>query len=299
MARRRWSDLGFCALLLLLAPGRADACAVCGAGDATLTVMGAERPFAGRLRISGELRAGTARVTPAIGPAIDVHEQRFDLGVAYAPLPTLFLSLSLPLLRREASLSNGAAITAFGLGDVEIRAKHFIWDARKGQYRHQIALQGGLKLPTAPVQRDAYGVSLPADLQPGAGAITPTLGAVYALSNGPWSLYASAAFYLPFAVREGPHSSDSLRAAITGQRQLSPAVATRVGFSTRLDAAGERDGQPDPSSGGLMGFVSTELVVSPVTDWVFLAGAYFPALQALRGGHREGTILALGATYDF
>lgn len=287
------------ALLIALAPGRAHACAVCGAGDATLTVMGAERPFAGRLRISGELRAGSARVAPAVGPAIEVSEQRLDLGVAYAPLPTLVLSLSLPLLRREAGAPDRAAVTALGLGDVELRAKHFIWDARKGQYRHQIALQGGLKLPTAPVQRDAYGESLPADLQPGAGAITPALGAVYALSNGPWSLYASAAFYMPFAVREGPHSSDSLRSSITGQRQLSSAVATRLGFSTRLDAAGERDGQPDPSSGGLMGFVSAELVLSPVTDWVILAGAYFPALQALRGGHREGSILALGATWDY
>jgi hypothetical protein len=236
-----------------------------------------------------------------IGPALGVTEERFDLGVAYAPLPTLFLSLSLPFLRREATtldLHHESAV-ALGLGDVELRAKHFIWDARKGQYRHQIALQGGLKLPTAPVQRDAYGATLPADLQPGAGAITPTLGAAYALSHGPWSLYASASFYLPFVVREGPHSSDSLRAAVTGQRQLGRAVATRVGFSTRLDAAGEVNGQPDPSSGGLMGFVSTELVLSPVTDWVFLAGGYFPAVQALRGGHREGSILALGATYDF
>ncbi len=144
-------------------------------------------------------------------------------------------------------------------------------------------MQGGLKLPTAPVQRDAYGETCQPISSP-ARARSPRAGAVYALSNGPWSLYASAAFYMPFAVREGPHSSDSLRSSITGQRQLSSAVATRLGFSTRLDAAGERDRQPDPTSGGLMGFVSAELVLSPVTDWVLLAGAYFPAVQALRAG---------------
>jgi hypothetical protein len=32
------------------------ACAMCGCGDPTLTTMGAEQPFAGRLRLSSELR---------------------------------------------------------------------------------------------------------------------------------------------------------------------------------------------------------------------------------------------------
>lgn len=299
LPRGRVTALLLPALLILTAPGSADACAVCGAGDPTLTVMGAERPFAGRLRISGELRVGSARVDSPAGSAVEVSEQRFDLGVAYAPLPSLFLSASVPLLRREATSRDRLGATAFGLGDVEIRAKHFIWDARRGELRHQIALQGALKLPTAPVQRDAYGATLPADLQAGAGSITPALGAFYSLALGPWSFYASAAFYMPFAVREGPHSSDSLRAVTTLQRQLGESVASRVGLSSRIDAAGERDGQPDPSSGGFVGFVSTEIVLSPAADWVLLAGAYFPALQALRGGHREGTILALGATYDF
>ncbi|MFP2933934.1 hypothetical protein ACLESO_54180, partial [Pyxidicoccus sp. 3LG] len=46
------------ATVLVLAPGpRAWACATCACGDPTLTSMGAEQPFSGRLRLSSTLRA--------------------------------------------------------------------------------------------------------------------------------------------------------------------------------------------------------------------------------------------------
>ena len=43
-------------LALYLAPTRASACATCGCGDPTLTLMGAGQPFSGRLRLGAELR---------------------------------------------------------------------------------------------------------------------------------------------------------------------------------------------------------------------------------------------------
>ena len=56
------------------------------------------------------------------------------------------------MLHRDSRSVGGASSAAFGLGDLELRAKQFVWSARRGSFQHQAAIQGGLKLPTAPVQ---------------------------------------------------------------------------------------------------------------------------------------------------
>lgn len=290
---------GLALALLASRAAPALACAVCGVGDPTLTVAGSERPFAGRLRLSGTLRLGGLRVgTPGLDE-ISLREQRFDLGLAYAPLPTLFLSLALPLLHRDTVDVQGRRAGTTGPGDVELRAKYFAWQGRKGPFSHQVAFMGGLKLPTAPLQEGADGQPLSENLQPGMGAVTPLVGAFYGFTRGPYSLFASATFYLPFAVRAGPHGGDSLRSSIAAQLQPRRAFALRFGLDTRLDSSADQNGVSDPNSGGFVGYVSPELVLSPVTDLVLQVGAHFPVLQALRGYHREGPILALGALYDF
>lgn len=284
---------------LVFRPGVARACSVCGCGDPTLTVMGDEKPFTGRFRVDGEVRVGSVRVGEPGVSEINLAEERFEIAAAYAPTRSTFLVLALPALERQAVFPGGARSKAFSLGDVELRAKQFVWSARRGPFQHQFALQGGVKLPTAPVQRDAQGVPLPAAIQPGMGAVTPFAGVFYGLGRGPWSFYGSATVYLPYAVLAAAHSSDSLRASATVQRQVGRGFAARIGLDTRLDDSGELNGQPDPNSGGFVAYLSPGLVVSPVTDLLLSAGAYFPFAQALKGYHHEDAIGALGVTYDF
>jgi hypothetical protein len=58
--RRLAAALG--ALALAASPRVVQACSVCGAGDPTLTVMGDEKPFGGRLRVDFETRITCATV---------------------------------------------------------------------------------------------------------------------------------------------------------------------------------------------------------------------------------------------
>ena len=54
---RSWAfALPVAAASFALVPAPVSACAVCGCGDATLTSMGAEAPYQGRLRVSLEAR---------------------------------------------------------------------------------------------------------------------------------------------------------------------------------------------------------------------------------------------------
>jgi hypothetical protein len=273
-----------------------SACAVCGAGDPTLTLMGSERAFQGRARAAADLRVGSARLR-SNGVDYEVDEARLDLAAAYAPTPTLLLSLSAPLLYRSILGRDGSTKAAV-LGDLELRARAFVWDKKLGPFRHQFAAHAGVKLPTAPDQSDASGASLPPDLQPGSGAISPLVGVFYSVRRDVVSFATSATLYLPFAVREGPHASDSFRTTAWLQVQARPFLATRLGFNTRTDSTAEDKDGLAPSSGGFVGYVASELVVSPKTDLLLTVGAHFPAVQVLRGTHREGTVASLGVTLD-
>jgi hypothetical protein len=287
------------AAIALIAPRAARACAVCGAGDPTLTLMGSEKPFEGRLRIAGDLRLGSVWAGAPAEDVIQIDEERLELDVAYAPTRTLFLSLAVPLLHRVASYHDGTSSPLFTIGDVALRAKQFIWSGRRGAFVHQVAIQGGLDTPTSPQEEGEHGVALPAVLQPGMGAVAPFVGAFYGFTRGPWSFYASAAVYLPFAVRDGPHATESFRTAASVQRQIGRVFASRIGIDTRLDGSCEAYGKPDPNSGGFVGYLSPELVVSPVTDLLLTATVRVPAVQAFHGYHHEGAIAGLGLTYDF
>ena len=83
---------------LLLPSGDARACASCGCGDPTLTSMGTEQPFAGRLRLATQMRAWGLASGQLGENAAALRELRMDLSVAYAPTPWLFLSAMAPLL---------------------------------------------------------------------------------------------------------------------------------------------------------------------------------------------------------
>jgi hypothetical protein len=324
-ARRRRRSLhqaALCLLALSARPGIARACTVCGCGDSTLTVMNDPAPqpappaaasdhepgaparsaaqvfLDGHPRLSMELRLGRVRVgTPGVSEIV-MSEERLEIAAAYSPIRSLFLVASVPLLEREASFHGGARTTAFSLGDVDVRAKKFIWTAQRGVFEHQVALQGGVKAPTAPTQLDPQGAPLPSALQPGLGAITPFAGLFYGLGHGPWSFYASATVYLPYPVRADAHGADSFLTTASLERRVGRAFAARIGLDTRLEGASEQGGQPDPNSGGFVTYLSPALVVSPTRHLILTAGAHLPVVQLLHGYHHEDGMGVLGVTYD-
>lgn len=285
------------ALLTFLSRG-AWACAVCAAADPTINAPGAEQPFHRRLRLSLELLVGAVREGTPDARVLQVADQRLALTASYAPVRDLLVSVVVPGLHRSLSGSGENADTLV-LGDLDLRAYGTAWRGT-GAWRRSFGLLGGMKLPTAPLQEDSRGLSLPAELQPGCSSLVPYLGASYSLGRGIWSGQLSVSVYLPFSIRTAPHPGYSLRAVSWVQAQPFRVLATRVGLSTRVDATGELSpGVADLNSGGLIGYVTTDVLVSPVTDLVLSVGALFPVAQALLGTHREGTIASARIGYDF
>lgn len=210
----------------------------------------------------------------------------------------LLVSVAVPVLYR--TLQDGPTVaSSFVPGDVEARA-YAVLSRNVGATSRQLALVGGVRGPTAPIQLDARGAALPAELQPGCGALVPYLGLAYAV-GGRWITgEASATLTMPFSIRDGPHAGDSLRAAAWMQIEPTSLVGTRFGMRVQLDSTGElSQGVTNLNSGGFIGYVTTDAIASPWMDVVVSVGAAFPLVQALMGEHRESTIASVQLAYDF
>ncbi len=301
MRRRHSAALfGATTLAIVCSLGEAaQACASCGCGDPTLTTLGTGKPFAGRLR--GSL--GLSYRTDAIGQArvnrVELEEERLDASIAWAPLPSWFLAVTLPVVRKQVTYVNLEQRTRLSLGDVELRNKFFVFQDRDFSPRHLVAVEAGLKLPTAPLERDTQGNLLPLEVQAGTGSFDPIGGVSYALFQLPWSGYLSATGTYPTKGIEGSRASRSLRTTLAAQYQPMNLLALRLGLDTRLDGRAREDGRPEPDSGGFIAYVSPSVLLSPLVDLILMAGVQVPVFNALDGYHDEGAVYNLAATLDW
>ncbi|MEZ4372513.1 MAG: hypothetical protein R3B07_16930 [Polyangiaceae bacterium] len=276
----------------------ASACAACGCGDPTLTVMGSEKPFAGRFRtaLTGSWRRDTMGY--AGEDEVVLTERRLDLRLAWAPAPWVFLEAGLPLLDRETRDVTLAEARTTGLGDAELRAKLFVYqdDVRP---THLIAITPGVQLPTGQLQRDANGDLLPMEAQPTAGVVSALLGLSYAFFAQPWSFYSSLNGSHPLGEVEGFRLSSSLRGTLALQYQALDWLAVRAGPDFRVDSKARDSGASDPHSGGFIAFATADVVVSPFEDWLFGGGVNLPVVNALDGRHEESPIWRASITADW
>ncbi len=281
-------------LSLVAASRDARACAVCATSDPTLTATGEEQPYRGRLRLDLDARQGS--VTSG---DVSLDDRRAEIAVLWAPIRALEVSFAAPYLFRHVETAGGTSDHAT-MGDVELRARYLAYESRGSFGLRRFGLIGAVKAPTAPLEYDARGVLLASTLQPGCGSIAPTLGAYFTQSRSQWSAYVSGSLFLPFSVRDGPHASDSGRLSAHVQFQPTANFAGRLGVFGRLDASGQlAQNADDPNSGGFIGYVTSEVVVSPISDVVVTAGVFFPVIEALRGAHHESAIVALTLAHDF
>jgi len=261
--------------------------------------MGAEKPFRNRLRLSLDARHRSDDIGQPGVSEIRLREFRFDGQVAWAPIERLFLLGTVPLLQRRVLYVNGAETSTVGIGDLELRAKTFVFTDRAFSPRHLFSLNVGLKFPTAPRQRsESTGEFLPIEAQPGTGSWDPLLGMSYAHFAAPWSFYSSVQGSAPLRGTSEFRASPSVRSTSALQYQALPWLAPRLAIDLRLDARSYELGRPERDSSGFVGFVSPEVLLSPTTDLLVVLSARIPAVQALAGYHTEGPIFGVAVAYD-
>ena len=287
------------ALAWVARPRPAAACATCSCGDPTITSMGTEQAFAGRLRMSlgyshRSDRSGAPRVNEE-----ERGEDRLDLNVAYAPSKWLQLAVTLPLVQRTVTEVDLGRDTMRGSGDLDVRARLTVWTNRKFAPRHTAGLIVGATLPTAGVREDAMGEVLDLDHQLGGLAVTPRAGVFYLQLVHPWSLYASVSAAHVVSVAGDEKAGDHVNATAAAQWQPGETWGVRLAVDGKLEDRASDAAGAMADTGGASVFLSPGVIWSPMMDWVVEASVQLPVVNALHGTHSESAVVLLASSVDF
>jgi hypothetical protein len=286
-----------CSVLILLIGHWVHACSTCLAGDPTLTLMGTEKSYSGRLRIAGETLYRTETIGEANVNQSKLREQRFTLGLAYAWNERLNLAIRLPLIHKRLEYISLATEQTTGIGDVELVMKYTLSDQEK-RHKHLFGVLAGLRLPTASEQKNR-GESLDIDVQPGIGAWVPQAGVWYGRYRFPWFFYASSVIHLATEGFQDFQAGTAVVTTFMTQYALNYNTAIQLGLDTRWSEHNQFADQADPDSGGWLALLSPGLVIKIAEDMLCHLVVSIPTLENLSGHHEEGTIVQLGITYDF
>jgi len=285
-------------LPLLLLPGEGRACATCACGDPTLTSMGTEQPFEGRLRFATQMRAWGLSSGQVTVDGMVLRELRMDVSAAYAPLPWLFLSTTLPLQARTVRDVSLARETGWGIGDMEVNARFFVFRDREFSANHLFSVLVGTRLPTSSTLNDAQGRPLSLDAQLGTGSWDPLLGLSYTAYLGDWSFLASATGYLPTRGREGFRAGPSVRSTLAAQFQSTPRWALRLALDGLVEGESNHAGVRSEEGSGAIAYLSPDVLFSPAMDVVVQLGVRVPVFNRLRGNVQQMPILQAALAYD-
>lgn len=275
------------------------ACATCLCGDPTITTMGTEKPFAGRLRASLEYLERSERVgEPAVSEHV-IDEQRLTYSFSYAPSRSWMFAASLPMVTKEVRRYDLSREQASGVGDLDLSARWFIGDGGGFPVRNLWGLQFGVRLPTSSEQH-SNGEPIDFDAQPGAGATIPSVGAWYGHYRMPWFFYTSAV--IQRAVSDG---YQGYRAGdvvlLTGHTQY--ALHQRFALQFSLDGRWKQRDRyfdvSDADSGGVLVMASPGIAWTPMEDLVVNVSYQIPAVEHLHGRQEEEPIMRIGVAYDF
>lgn len=274
------------------------ACATCTVGDPSLTVMGTEKNFAGRWRLSTDFLYRDETIGIAGVNQRKVSESRIALGISYAPTKDSVLSAQLPMVRKELTNINLATAEQTAVGDISLSVKQFLYQDKPRH--HAAGWLAGLRLPTGQEQHDDQGKPLDVDVQPGAGNWAPSLGGWYGYYHFPWFGYFSSTVHYP--VGEGyADFTEGAALLTTAVLQYAPnyTVALQLGLDTRWSEKHRYADVADEDSGGFIGFLSPGIVINIAEDLLLHATVQVPVLDQLHGEHEENTVYRLSLTYDF
>lgn len=284
-------------VLLLLSGHLVHACSTCLAGDPTLTLMGTEKSYPGRLRISGETLYRTETMGEENVDQSKLREQRFTLGLAYAWNERLNLAIRLPLIHKHLEYVSLATEQTTGIGDVELTTKYTLSEQKK-RHEHLFGVLAGLRLPTAGEQEDS-GKPLDIDVQSGTGAWIPQAGVWYGRYRFPWFFYASSVIHVATEGFQDFQAGTAVVTTLTTQYALNYNIAIQLGLDTRWSKHNQFADEADPDSGGWLTLLSPGLVIKVAEDMLCHLVVQIPALENLQGDHEEGTVVQFGITYDF
>jgi hypothetical protein len=286
------------AVALVSVARRAEACAACNCGDATLTMSGVEKPYRNRVRLSLEERAAEGRS----GGGVDAEESwtlRSSLTASWSPVARVTLAAMLPLVTRWVMPARGAKEVINGLGDLEVLGRVILYRERRFAPQHLLWATGGIKTPTGPRLRDDAGFPYPEDEQPGSGSWDPFAGLSYGWFGGNVALFGATSYRFTTAGTRGYQRGSVLLASTAAQVSPWPWAAATLGVDAIWSQADSLQNRHDaPNTGGFALHLTPGILITPRTDLLLRLAVEIPAVQVLNGIQSEGPQAIFSIVYD-
>ena len=284
---------------LLLHAEHLYACATCLCGDPTLTTMGTEKPYAGRMRVGAEyLSRGETVGEPGVSEHV-IEEERLTFNFSYSLNEHWIVAASLPLVTKTVDRFDLTHEQGNGVGDMDLTVRWFIGGDNRFPVRELWGMQFGLRVPTS-TEQYANDEAIDFDAQPGAGTTIPSLGAWYGYYRTPWFFYTSANYQ--HAIDEGYQGYQAGDVfLLTGHAQyaVKPGLALQFSLDARAKAQDYYFDVVDEDSGGLLVMASPGLAWTPLDDLIVNVSVQLPVIENVNGRQEEDPTYRLGVIYDF
>lgn len=285
-------------VLCLLAPA-ALACPTCACGNPAMTSMGAEQPFVNRVRLATTLRAWQQDEGTADVDAVRLRELRADVSVSWSPTRWLTFAANVPVQLREQQTVNLERQTGLGWGEFEVTARAVVLGAQVMRPKALVSVIAGARFPTALTLADARRVRLDVDAQLGPGAVAPLLGLAWSGFFGDrWSALVSLMGEVPFEGRYGLRMGPAAVLVGLGQYQPLRWLGLRAGVDVRGELPTWVGATPDPRLAGVLGSLLADVVLSPTSSVVVLAGIRAAVVDTRPGPVRTWPIPVVSVVVD-
>lgn len=293
----RW--LAPASLLCALVSSPALACPTCGCANPALTSIGADQPFANRLRFASTFRVWEQHEGTAGQDLSSLRELRMDLTASWAPVRRLTLLLNVPLQLRERTDVSLQKERGFHLGEVDLSARVLLLGAEGLRPRHLLSAVVTSRFPTAPTLTGRDGVPFAVDAQLGAGAWVPGAGLFYSAFIGDTgSVFSSLLFEVPLEGRYGLRVGPSGNLVAWAQYQPRYWFGARAGLDNRYELAAFDRGVAVHTQEGFVMQALVDVIVSPVSALLLTAGARVPLLDLRRGPIWSSPIFLFSVVVD-
>ena len=282
----------------------AHACSVCGCGD-PLFLAGDSKPIAGTFHFAFDYTylTATARSDEQPTQTESLVQMTFLPAVVYSPTAALNLVLQVPLTWKQWNLSGGGlpsqTASPFGLGDVEVSARYFVWtDSDFVQLRRQsLALSAGTSLPTGGDDTEVDGQRIDQHAQLGTGAFGPYLGGLYTLAQDPWTFTGTLTGRYRTTNTYGYRFGGAVLFGLGARYRLIEPFYVSLGLDGRFAVRDNNSGVTQLNTGGFL------LAVTPGLMWNLFGGlwlqaqAQLPVATHLYGVQSVGTVVTVGLQF--
>ena len=286
------------AALVAAAPAAARACSVCSRGDPLASLAeghGAE----GRLRLSLETEYLTQQGAMEGSPTQrhDLQQVLLRAGASWTPLSSLDLVASVPFGRKKLEMQ-GATVPMSdltGLGDLDVGARWFFWEAvnLRARQRQGLALTVGSSLPTG--SRDPGAVE---HGQVGTGAFGPYAGLAYRLQRDAFAAVLSVSGRVHDANGQGYRYGSALLGTAQGLWTPTGWLVLGAGMDLHDEGRDRRNGLPVANTGGLVVWASPSAFLKVYRELWFSLRVQVPVHSALLGIQEVGAVGVAGFQYQ-